>query len=101
MKKMTDEEKINRAKYYNGMVDADKLDAIRDVCDYYDAQIDAQAKTMEELAKIYLKNIGDDPASDHHKFYTYIRCIISDNEVMSGVMLFLDGFFASGGVIKE
>jgi len=70
---------------------------MREARDYYDAQIDEQAKTMEELVELCVKT-GEQGIEEQDREFSEI-CTGSHNN--HGSIMFLNGFLAAGGTIKD
>jgi len=95
MKKMTDEEKIhlsNRHRGYESSYSNGKERGIELACDYYDTQIDAQAKTMEELKQL-LKDSWQCIFELQHQ----VKTKPSTSELLNKI----SAVVYAGGVIKE
>jgi len=112
MNKMTDEERddmyeiINTQKLemvgcgYSAQNKRLYMIGISDARDFYDAQIDAQAKTMEELISLFKVNQSNEVSQKEYEFI--MRCLKNyPNESPNAIANFISGFLAAGGVIKE
>ncbi len=75
-------------------------DATTDICNPTNAQIDAQAKTMEELILRFKVNQSNEVSQKEYEFI--MRCLKNyPNESLNTIDNFISGFLAAGGVIKE
>jgi hypothetical protein len=102
MKKMTDEQIDRHATDYAPQevdVQIGIIEGMKEARDFYDAQIDAQAKTMDELAKIFentdWKNGWDDAV------LTYGTTRWKSGKEGFAFALQVAFFLAAGGVIKK
>jgi hypothetical protein len=86
--------------YFGAKNRAIAKDGMRLARDYYDAQIDAQAKTMEDLAKVCLEFLNADMSAEEMKFPRLCEAIDSTVNLL-GPLCYLAGFLAAGGTIKE
>jgi hypothetical protein len=68
---------------------------IQSVCDYYDAQIDAQAKTMYELKQLWICSEANEKAKQYALGKSFSK---------EGADMFAEAisfFLATGGTIKD
>jgi hypothetical protein len=74
-------------------------DATTDICNPTNAQIDALAKTMEELLVLFNKYVSV-PLTEVTKDFQKICFKHYGREILTSAAFF-NGFLAAGGVIKE
>lgn len=83
--------------HYNGLLKLVATIAIQKARDYYDAQIDAQAKTMEDLISI----MGTFKFRITDEQYKKLLAVSKNERIADMRYLFIGGFLAAGGRIKE
>jgi hypothetical protein len=99
MKKMTDGELDELVSVFKDCDCGDFWIASKHIRAFYDAQIDAQAKTMEQIALSQLRYYDVDMNKINKFMHDYKIDLDRDMEDIFKAKI--EGFLAAGGVIKQ